>query len=144
VKAPGFGTCASAVLRDHRQRALRKIAEVVGEIRIDAVDDRLVRIVAVLAERHLAQEEVAQLIDAVGIGQCEGVDHVADRLRHLLALVEQEAVAEDALRQREPRRHQEGGPVHRVEADDVLADDVHVRRASSASAGRSRPGSRRR
>ena len=56
---------AAAVLGDHRQRALREIAEVVGEIGVDALDDRLVRIVAVLAERHLAQEEIAQLVDAV-------------------------------------------------------------------------------
>ena len=29
-------------------------------------DDRLVAVVAVLAERHLAQQEIAQRIDAVG------------------------------------------------------------------------------
>ena len=58
----------------------------------------------------------------------ERIDHVADRLRHLLAPVEQEAVAEDALGQRQLRRHQEGRPIDRVEADDILADDVHIRR----------------
>ena len=117
-----------AVLGDHRQGALRQVAEVVGEIGVDPVDDRLVGVVAVLAERDLAQEEVAQLVDAVGIGERERIDHVADRLRHLLAAVEQEAVPEDPLGQRQVRRHQEGRPVDRVEADDVLADDVHVRR----------------
>ena len=35
---------------------------------------------------------------------------------------------EDALRQRDPRRHQEGRPVDGVEAHDVLADDVQVGR----------------
>ncbi|MGY4454086.1 hypothetical protein ACVWZR_008746 [Bradyrhizobium sp. i1.3.1] len=34
----------------------------------------------------------------------------------------------DPLRQRNAGRHQECGPVDRVEADDVLADDVHVGR----------------
>ena len=91
-----------AVLGDHRQGALRQVAEVVGQIGIDPVDDRLVRVIAVLAERHLAHEEIAQLVDAVGVGQRERIDHVADRLRHLLAAVEQEAVAEDALGQRQP------------------------------------------
>ena len=85
-------------------------------------------VVAVLAERHLAQEEIAQLVDAVGVGQRERVDHVADRLRHLLAAVEQEAVGEDAPRHRDAGRHQEGRPVDRVEAHDVLADDVQVGR----------------
>jgi hypothetical protein len=56
---------ALAVLGDHRQRTLREIAEIVGEIGVDALDDRLVAVVAVLPERHFAQEEVAHLIDAV-------------------------------------------------------------------------------
>ena len=59
---------AAERLADHRQRALRQIAEVVGQIGIDAVDDRLMAVIAVLAERHLAQEEIAELIDAVGVG----------------------------------------------------------------------------
>ena len=56
---------AIAVPGDHRQRTLREIAEIVGEIGIDAIDDRFVAVIAVLAERHLAQEEIAQRVDAV-------------------------------------------------------------------------------
>ena len=107
---------------------MRQIAEIVGEVGIDARDDGLVVVVAVLPERHLAQEEIAHLIDTVLIGQVEGIDDAADRLRHLLAPAEQEAVRVDPLRHGDARRHQECRPVHRVEADDVLADDVHVRR----------------
>ena len=128
LKAPGSGTRAVALLGDHRQRALRQIAEIVGEIGVDAVDDRLVIVAAVLAERDLAQEEVAHLIDAVLLGEIERIDDVADRFRHLLAAVEQEAVAEHPLLHGMPGRHQECRPVHRVKADDVLADDVHVGR----------------
>ena len=91
---------ATELLADHRQRALRQVAEVVGEIGIDARDDRFVVVVAVLAERHLAQEEVAHLVDAVLIRKVERIDDVADRLRHLLAAVEQEAVRINPLRQR--------------------------------------------
>ena len=83
---------AAELLADHGQRALRQIAEIVGEVGIDAVDDRLVAVVAVLPERHFAQEEIAQRIDAIGVGERERIDHVADRLRHLLPAVEQEAV----------------------------------------------------
>ena len=114
------------VLRDHGERSLRQIAEVVGEIGVDLGRDHLVRVAAVLAEGHFAQEVVAQLVDAVGFREIEGIEHVADGLRHLLALVEQEAVAEDALGQLKTRRHQEGGPVNRVKARDVLADHVHI------------------
>ncbi len=125
-----------AVLGDHRQRALRQVAEVVGEVGIGAVDDRLMAVVAVLAERHLAQQEIAHLVEAVVLDQRERVDDIADRLRHLLAAVEQEAVAEHALRQFDARRHQEGRPVDRVEAHDVLADDVDVGRPVAPAFGR--------
>ena len=63
---------AAESLADHRQRALCEIAEVVRQIRIDAVDDRLMAVVAILAERHLAQEEVAELVDAVGSASVKG------------------------------------------------------------------------
>ena len=71
---------ALAISRNHRQQALCKIAEIVREIGVDSLDDRLVRIIAVLTERRLAQEEIAELIDAVMFGKREGVDHVADGL----------------------------------------------------------------
>ena len=45
---------AGAVLGDHGQRALREIAEIVGEIGVDAVDDRLVRS-ALHALQHLIE-----------------------------------------------------------------------------------------
>ena len=124
----GSGDRAIAVLGDHRQGALRQIAQIVGQIGVDAGDEGLVGIIAVLAEGHLAQEEVAHLIDAVMVDDGEGIDDVADGLRHLLAPVEQKAVAIDAARQLHARRHQEGRPVDGVKADDVLADDVHIRR----------------
>ena len=62
------------------------------------------------------------------VHEVDRIDDVADRLRHLLALVEQEAVGKDALGQREPGGHQEGRPVDGMEADDVLADDMGVGR----------------
>jgi len=51
----GLGKCAAQVLGDKRQGPLRQIAEGVGEFGIDARDDRLCRIAAVLSEAHLAQ-----------------------------------------------------------------------------------------
>ena len=118
---------AHAVFRDHRQRALRQVAEVVGQIRVDPLHDRLVRVIAVLSEGDLAQEEIADLVDAVGRDQARGIDDVADRFRHLLAAVEQESVHDDLPRQFDPRRHQKGRPIDGMEARDVLADHVRVR-----------------
>ena len=127
VRVAIVGRCrqrAAILLRQHRQRTLRQVAEIVGEVGIGAVDDRLVVVVAVLPERHLAQEEIAHLIDAVGVGEGDRIDHIANRLRHFLAAVEQEAVRKNPLRHRDTGRHQERRPVHRVETYDVLADDM--------------------
>ena len=63
---------------------MRQIAEIVGEVGVDAVDDRLVAVVAVLAERHLAQEEIAELVDAVMVGECEGIDDPYDALATMM------------------------------------------------------------
>src|SRR5688572_27997018 len=82
----------------------------------------------VLTERNLAQEEIPDLIDTIARGHREWIDDVADRLRHLLPAVQQEAVGEDTPRERDPRGHQESGPVHGVEADDILPDDMQIRR----------------
>ena len=138
LNAPGAGSVPPRFLRDDRQRALRQVAEIVGEVGIDARHDGVVAVIAVLAERHLAQQEIAQRIDPVGVGKGEGIDDVADRLRHLLAAVEQEAVAEDVARHVDAGRHQEGRPIDRVEAHDVLADHVQVGRPVAPESGRSR------
>ncbi|MCY1232635.1 hypothetical protein D9M72_451370 [compost metagenome] len=60
------------------------------------------------------------------LDQIERIDDVAKRLRHLLALVEQEAMGKDALGQRQAGRYQESRPIDCVEADDVLADHMDV------------------
>src|SRR3546814_6100304 len=56
------------------------------------------------------------------------IDDIAGRFGHLLAAVEHEAMPEHLFGQRDPRRHQERRPVDRVEADDILADQMKVRR----------------
>ena len=48
----------------HRDRAVEQVAEVVAQVRLVALEQRLVGEVAVAAERVLAQHEVAQRIDA--------------------------------------------------------------------------------
>ena len=85
-------------------------------------------VIAVLAERHFAQQKIAQRIDAIRVGERKRVDHVADRFRHFLAAVEQKAMGKNAPRHLDPGRHQERRPIHRMKAHDVLADDVEVRR----------------
>ena len=119
---------AFEIFGNHRQRALRQIAEIIGEIGIDPRDNRFMRIVAVLPERDFTQEEITQLVDPVMRGQRERIDHIADRFGHFLAAVEQESMAEHAFRQRQTGRHQKGRPIDGVEPHDILADNMHIGR----------------
>ena len=86
---------AVQILEDHRQRALGEVAEAVGQLGIDPVDDRLGAVAAVLPEGDFAQQEIAQRVDPEALRQLQRVDDIADALRHLLAAAEQEAMAED-------------------------------------------------
>ena len=55
---------AIAIALDHRGRAADDVAEIVGEVRVEPRQDRLVGEVRVLAERHLAHHEVAERVEA--------------------------------------------------------------------------------
>ena len=130
--AVGFGEFAvggdgtAAVLGDHGQGTLGEVAEVVCQVGVDAVDDGLFGVGAVLTEGHFTHEEESYGVQAERVDKVCGVDDVTDGLGHLLAVDEQEAVAEDALGQFDSGGPQECGPVDGVESSDVLADEVQV------------------
>ena len=128
LNAPGFGSappnCSPTMVNERCARLPRSLARSA----LMRLTMRFVAVIAVLAERHFAQQKIAQRIDAIGIGQRERIDHIADRLRHLLAAVEQKAVGENAARHRDAGRHQERRPIDGVEAHDVLADHVQIGR----------------
>ena len=77
-----------------------------------------------MAELHVAHEVVAVRVHAEDLHEVGGLHAVALRLRHLLALGEQETVAEHGVRDGQPRRHEHSRPDHAVKARDVLADEV--------------------
>ena len=106
-RAPARNSMPPELVR-HRERAVEQVAEIVAEVRLVALEQRLVSEVAVAAERVLAQHEVAQRIDAELGGDGDRVDaRRRHRLRDLLALHRQVAVAEDLLGRRQPGAHQQ-------------------------------------
>ena len=117
---------AAEVFLTHRDRAGEQVAQVVGQVGVDAVDQRFVGERAVVAERHFAQQEVAHGVHAVAVAQLDGVDDVALRFAHLAAAQQQPAVAEHFLGQRQVQRHQHGGPDDGMEAQNLLAHHVQV------------------
>ena len=122
-----LGQRAAEVLFGHRRRAGDEIAEIVGKVNVDRIDQQLVGEVAVGAEGERAQQEEAQRVHTEFFRQQIRVDDVALGLGHLAAVHDEPAVAVDVLRQRHTHAHEHGGPDDGVEADDLLADEVHVR-----------------
>ena len=94
------GDLAFAIAADHGQRAAGEIAQAVGEVAVVAREQGVVAEIAVLAERHVAQQVVAQRIDADGARDRLGVGDVAFGFAHLLLIEKQPAVRENTLRQR--------------------------------------------
>ena len=119
---------AVKILLGHGDGAVDQIAQHVCQIRVDALADQLVGDHAVVGKGHLMQHIVAHRVHAEQAHQIVRVDHVAERLGHFALAHEQPRMAEHLLGQRLAQRHQEDRPVDGVEADDVLADQVHVRR----------------
>ena len=127
------GRRAVAVAGDHRDRAAREVAVVVGELGLVARLEAGGRDRAVLAEGDLAEAVVAERVGAELVHHLERVQHVAERLGHLHVLARgvlhrQVAVDEQPLRERLAGGEQHRGPDHGVELEDVLGEDLQARR----------------
>ena len=120
------GQGAAEVFLDHGGGTADQVAQVVGQVHVDGVDEQLIGEVAVGAEGEGAHQEEAQGVHAELLRQDVGIDHVALGLGHLAAVQQQPAVAEDVLGQGHAHAHQHGRPDDGVEADDLLADEVVV------------------
>ena len=105
---------------------MQEVAEIVGEVEIDALDQGIAREVAVLAEVDFAQQEVADGIGAEFIDEAVRVDDIALGFRHLVAVDDEPAMTVDLLRQRQVEGHEDARPDNRMEADDFLADEMKV------------------
>ena len=122
---------AAALLADHRATRREQVAEVVREVGVVARDHPLVGEVVVGTERHVGEEVVPIAVDAEVGDELGRRDLVELRLAHLLAGDEQPAVHMDRRGRLEPGRQQHRRPVHAVEAQDVLADEVMDRATTS-------------
>src|SRR6266849_6448822 len=121
-----LGDLTAAILLDHCEDAAGEVAEAVGEVAVVALNERVVTEISVLPEYGLAQKIVAKRIHAEDMDDGPRATDVAERLAHLGTVHEQPAVRPDLFRQREAGGHQEGGPVHGVEANDFLADEMEI------------------
>ena len=131
IQRRGFtlaGQPAAEILLHHGGGAAHQVAQVVGQIHIDGLDQKLVGEVAVGAEGEGPHEEEAEGVHAEVLRQDIGIHHVALALAHLAAVQKEPAVAVDLLRQGQIQAHEHGRPDDGVEADDLLAHEVDVGR----------------
>ena len=74
------GERALEVARQHRQRPAHQISDVVGEVAVVAVDERLLAKIRVETEDALAEQEVAEGVVAVLLDHRARRDHIAEAL----------------------------------------------------------------
>ena len=115
---------AVAVAGDHRRRPREEVPEVVAQLALVALPERVERDVAVLAERDGPRDPEAHRIDAVLVDQLEWIDHVSERLRDRAPAEVEVAVHEQLPRHVVAGGEQERGPVDAMEAEDVLREQV--------------------
>ena len=101
VFAVGLRYDASAVLFDHGRGPGNQIAQVVGQIVIDSLQQHFIGEHAVLAKGIFSEQEILQRVDAVTIDQLYRIHHVAFGFTHLSAFKQKPAVAENLLRKRQ-------------------------------------------
>ena len=74
------------------------------------------------------QYEVTHRVHAEHIYQIVCVEYISLGLAHLAVALQQPRMTEYLLRQRKIQRHQENGPVNGMETDDILTDQMQIRR----------------
>ncbi|OPZ58837.1 MAG: hypothetical protein BWY88_00921 [Synergistetes bacterium ADurb.Bin520] len=107
---------------------MQQVAQVVGQVAVNALHQGLFREVPVQAKGDLPEQEVSEGIRPVTTGHVEGVHHVTLGLGHLLSLHGPPPVGKDHYWRIQPQGHHHGGPDDGVETDDVFAHQVVHRR----------------
>ena len=122
------GYNAVKILLDHRHATTDEIAQIVSQIRIDTLDQRLIGELAVRTERHLAHEEIAHCIRRIPLAELHRIDDVSLGLTHFAAAHDQPAVAKHLFGQRQAESVQHNRPDNRMETHNFLAYQMNVRR----------------
>ena len=119
---------AASVAVEHRERAVDEVAQAVGQLGGVAGLKTFVGPVAVRADVQLTHDVVAERIDTPLVDHRDGIHHVAGGLAHFLAVLLPPTVHEHLTRQRKSHRLEHDRPIDGVELENVLADDMNVRR----------------
>ena len=127
ANAPVLGN-ATEIFVAHGDCTVHEIAHCIGKLGVHALDHQLPGDDAVIFKRHLVKDEVTDRVNAENSCQIVRVDNIALGLAHLAAALEQPRMAEDLLRKRNIQRHKEDRPVNSMETNNILTDQMEVRR----------------
>ena len=127
---PGFaagGQSAAEVLLHHGGGPADQVAQVVGQVHVDGVDEQFIGEVPVGTKGEGPHQEEPQGIHPELLRQHIGVHHIALGLGHLAPVQQEPPVAKDVLGQGHLHAHEHSWPDDGVESDDLLAHKVIVR-----------------
>ncbi len=102
------------VLMRHGQGAVEQIAQVVGQVSIEPVDQSRLGKAPVMAEMHLPHQEIAESIQAVFLAHAQRLDHIAQALGHLGLIHFPVPVDPESLIRLHSGRLEHGGPENGV------------------------------
>ena len=119
---------AAAIFRDHRHRPAQKIAQIVGEITVGALNQGVIAEIAVLAKHHLTQDEIAEQLRTEYLVELIRIQNIAARFGHLFVLVQPPAMSKDCLRRFQSGRKQKCRPIDGMKSQNVLADKMNIGR----------------
>lgn len=105
---------------------LDEVAEVVGEFAGIGGIEFFPSEVRIGKSINVAEEEVAERVEAVFVEDFERVDDVAEGFGHFLAAAKNVAVGKNDFRRRQVEGEQNGGPDDGVETKDVFANELNV------------------
>ena len=107
---------------DHGHSAVEQVAQIVGQIGVNASNQRIAGEVAIAAQIDFTQQEVTNGVSAEFVDQGQRINNIALRFGHLVAIHNQPAVAVHLFRHLQAHSMQHNGPNNGVEAHDFLAN----------------------
>mmetsp|Transcript_3373 Transcript_3373/g.6339 ORF Transcript_3373/g.6339 Transcript_3373/m.6339 type:complete len:269 (-) Transcript_3373:52-858(-) len=116
------------ILEYQRHYSLVEVAQFIRKIGIHFVYHLFVRKVPIASEGNLTHKEEAGGVNTVRVHELHGVNHVTQGLRNLLPILGPPSVSKDTFGQWQSRGHEEGGPVHGMETQNVLSYHMKRRR----------------
>ncbi len=130
IHIQGYGRAvfqfAVVIFFHHADRTVQQVAQIVGQVCVDTVDESVAAEVTVTAQIDFPQQEITDCVCSEFVNQAVWVNHVADGLAHLGAVHYQPAVTIHFFRDFFFHGHQHDRPDDGMETHDLLAHQMDI------------------